>query len=79
MDTPESIRERAETLRAMAASNRADARQEYERGNILLAKSLRERAEIYAHQAATLLAKVAEFASMMFVFVVFYAIWSVTP
>ena len=51
MNTPDAIQSRAETLRAMAASKRRDAIVEDERGNIILARNLRERAEDYARRA----------------------------
>lgn len=77
--TPEAIRARAETLRDMASTNRSDAHIEDKRGNILLARDLRERADHYLKQAAEMLAKIAEPASMLFVFGVLYAWLWVTP
>ena len=58
MDTPESILDRAKQLCAMAKSNRNDAAIEDQRGNILLARELRYRADRYNERAAKMVAEI---------------------
>ena len=79
MTNPEAIRAQANNLNEMASSNRRAAIAEDQRGNVLLARDLRARADEYAKRAAEILMKLAETASMLFVFGVAYAWLSVTP